>query len=491
MRVFPHKAAALAFSALVWSLFGSVPKIRAAQQPGPGKWATTSSRGTSTEQASSDDWWNSFHDDELTRLVQRATSKNLDLRLAALRVEEARAVRGIAKSGFYPSVGATGSASRVRERIATASGGSSAKPPSFASAELNNFEVGFDASWEIDVFGGIRNEVRAASADVRASQESRREILVTLLGDVARSYADLRGFQLRLQIAERNIQTQQDTVDLTKSRAAGGLATELDVSRAVAQLETTRAIIPLLQSAMEASIHRISVLLGEEPGALQKELEASAPVPVVPPNVPIGLPSDLLKRRPDIRQADAAIAAAAARVKVARADYFPRFTLLGSAGRQATQLHDLTLGMGNFFSAGPAISLPIFTGGRIRSNVAVQNARWKEAQVLYQSTVLNSLEETEDALVNYSQEQERRDRLESAVSQSRVALELSTELYKSGLVDFLTVLDAQREVYSNEDLLAQSQTTVTTNLVALYKALGGGWESLSANYPPQAASPKP
>jgi outer membrane protein, multidrug efflux system len=400
-------------------------------------------------------------------------------------------VRGIAKSGFYPSVGATGSASRVRQRIATVNGGNPATAPSFVSVELNNFEVGFDASWEIDVFGGIRNEVKAASADVRASQEARREILVTLLGDVARSYADLRGFQLRLQITEKNIQTQRDTVDLTKSRAAGGLATELDVSRAVAQLETTRAVVPSLQSAMESSIHKISVLLGEEPGALQKELEDSAPVPVVPPNVPVGLPSDLLKRRPDIRQADAAIAAAAARVKVAKADYFPRFTLLGSAGRQATQLHDLTLGMGNFFSAGPAISLPIFTGGRIRSNVAVQNARWKEAQVLYQSTVLNSLEETEDALVNYSQEQERRDLLESAVSQSRVALELSTELYKSGLVDFLTVLDAQREVYSNEDLLAQSQTAVTTYLVALFKALGGGWESSLPNSSAQAASLKP
>jgi len=337
--------------------------------------------------------------------------------------------------------------------------------------------VGFDSAWEIDIFGRIRNEVKAASANVRSAEEDRRDVLVVLLGEVARSYADLRGFQLRLDIAENNIRTQEDTVHLTQTRAAAGLATQLDVSRAVAELETTNAVVPSLRSAIAASIHRISVLLGQEPAALENELETSAPVPVVPPEVPVGLPSDLLKRRPDVRRADDEIAGAAANVKAARADYFPRFTLLGSAGRQATQLHDLSLSLGNFFAAGPAISLPIFTGGRIRSNVAVQNARWKQTQILYQSTVLNSLEETENALVNYSQEQERRDRLQAAVSQNQTALELSRELYTSGLGDFLAVLDAQRQLYGNEDLLAQSQTAVTTNLIALYKALGGGWES--------------
>jgi NodT family efflux transporter outer membrane factor (OMF) lipoprotein len=255
------------------------------------------------------------------------------------------------------------------------------------------------------------------------------------------------------------------------------LATELDVSRAVAELETTRAVLPSLQSAVEISIHRIGVLLGQQPGALQHELETSFPVPVVPPEVPVGLPSELLKRRPDVRRAEVEITGAAARVKAAKADYFPKFTLLGSAGRQATQLHDLTLSLGNFFAVGPAVSVPIFTGGRIRANVAVQGARWRQAQISYQSTVLNSLEETENALVNYSQEQERRDRLQAAVSQSQTALDLSRELYKSGLGDFLAVLDAQRQLYSNEDLLAQSQTAVTTNLIVLYTALGGGWES--------------
>jgi len=464
----------LAIKALLLLALASGAKVTA-QGPESRDWAAKSIRGTSTEQPPNADWWNSFHDEELTRLIHRAVANNLDLQLVAARVDEARAARGVAKSAFYPSVGLTTSAERLRERVPVFNPGTNTA--AFHPVELNNFQVGFDSAWEIDVFGRIRNEVKAASANVRSAEENRRDVLLALLGEVARSYADLRGFQLRLEIAENNIQTQEDTVHLTQARAAAGLATQLDVSRAVAELETTNAVVPSLRSAISASIHRLSVLVGQEPGALQRELEASAPVPVVPPEVPVGLPSDLLKRRPDVRRADDEIAAAAANVKAARADYFPKFTLFGSAGRQATQLHDLSLSLGNFFAAGPAISMPIFTGGRIRSNIAVQNAHWKQTQLLYHSTVLTSLEETENALVNYSEEQERRDRLQEAVSQSQTALELSRELYRSGLGDFLAVLDAQRQLYGNEDLLAQSQTAVTTNLIALYKALGGGWES--------------
>jgi NodT family efflux transporter outer membrane factor (OMF) lipoprotein len=464
----------LAIKALLLLALANGAKVTA-QGPESRDWAAKSIRGTSTEQPPNADWWNSFHDEELTRLIHRAVASNLDLQLAAARVDEARAARGVAKSAFYPSVGLTTGAERLRERVPVFNPGTNTA--AFHPVELNNFQVGFDSAWEIDVFGRIRNEVKAASANVRSAEENRRYLLLALLGEVARSYADLRGFQLRLEIAENNIQTQEDTVHLTQARAAAGLATQLDVSRAVAERETTNAVVPSLRSAISASIRRISVLVGQEPGALQRELEASAPVPVVPPEVPVGLPSDLLKRRPDVRRADDEIAAAAANVKAAKADYFPKFTLFGSAGRQATQLHDISLSLGNFFAVGPAISLPIFTGGRIRSNIAVQNTRWKQAQLFYHSTVLTSLEETENALVNYSQEQERRDRLQAAVLQNQTALELSRELYTSGLGDFLSVLDAQRQLYGSEDLLAQSQTAVATNLIALYKALGGGWES--------------
>jgi NodT family efflux transporter outer membrane factor (OMF) lipoprotein len=343
--------------------------------------------------------------------------------------------------------------------------------------EFSNFQGGLAASWELDVFGGIRRGVQAASADAAAAEENRQDVLVILLGDVGRVYAQLRGFQRRLEIANKNIKTQQDTLDLTTARAKAGLATELDVSRAAAQLEFTRAVVPTLVSGIDVSIHRLSVLLGEEPGALRGELEKVSAIPAAEPDVEVGLPSDLLQRRPDIRRSEAQLEAATARIGEAKADLFPRFVLTGTAGRQAAQLHDLTLGAGNYFSVGPAITLPLFTGGRIRSNIAVQTSRQREALISYQSTILNALEEVQNALVNYSQEQERRDRLNEAVQQSQLAVDLATEQYKAGLVDFLSVLDAQRDLYANEDQLVQSQTTVTTNLVGLYRALGGGWRA--------------
>ncbi|HKF57312.1 MAG TPA: TolC family protein, partial [Blastocatellia bacterium] len=219
---------------------------------------------------------------------------------------------------------------------------------------------------------------------------------------------------------------------------------------------------------------------GQQPGALDRELSSKAPLPVLPPDVPAGLPSDLLTRRPDIQSAEAQLWAATARVGAAKADYFPTFTLLGSAGRQAAQLHDLTLGLGNFFAAGPSISVPVFTGGRIRSNVAVQNARVKQAFAAYQQTVLTSLEETENALVNYADEQSRRDHLEATVRASQDALSLASDQYRAGLTDFLTVLDSERTLFANQDLLAQSQTALVVDLVTLYKALGGGWQ----DFPP-------
>ncbi len=441
----------------------------------PQQWSAEEARGANTREPV-EEWWASFNDPEFDKLIRRAVGANLDLKIATARVAEARAARGIVKSELFPTIEATVSATRNRQRAVTVPAGT----PSSAllvPVEFNNFQGGFDAVWELDVFGRIRRGLQAATADVTAAQEARRDVLVMLLGDVGRSYAELRGFQLRLDIAEKNIRIQQDTLDLTKARAAAGLATELDVSRAAAQLEATRSIVPTLQSGIEISIHRLSVLLGQEPSSLRTELLPSAPVPVTPPEVPIGLPSELLERRPDVRQSEAQIAAATARVGEAKADLFPRFVLLGTAGRQASQLHDITVGMGNFFSGGPGVSLPIFTGGRIRSNIRLQDARLEQRVLTYQSTILLALEETEDALVSYAQEQTRRERLESAVKSSQEAVRLSSELYKAGLTDFLSVLDAERELYANDDLLAQSQTAQTTDLITLYKALGGGWQS--------------
>jgi NodT family efflux transporter outer membrane factor (OMF) lipoprotein len=439
------------------------------------QWSLDQAGGTSAGEPA-EQWWKSFNDPEFDKLVQQAAAANLDIQLAAARLAEARAERGIAKSELLPAIDASASATRNRQRVVGLPA-SPHGPGQIVPIEFNNFQGGFDASWEIDVFGRLRRGLQAASADVVAAAEARRAVLVAVLGEVGRSYAELRGFQLRLDIAKKNIAIQQDTLELTQARTRAGLATELDVERASAQLETTRSVVPSLESGIESSIHRLSVLLGQEPGALRAELLPGAPVPVTPPEVPVGLPSDLLERRPDIRQAEAQIVAATARVGEAKAEFFPRFVLLGSAGRQASQLHDITLGMGNFFAAGPAVSLPIFTGGRIRSQVRVQDARLQQSVITYRSAVLSALEETEDALVAYSEEQGRRQHLERAVKSNEESVHLSGELYKAGLTDFLSVLDAQRELYADEDLLAQSRTAQTVNLIALYKALGGGWQS--------------
>ena len=450
------------------------PRYKRPAAPVAQQWSGEQARGTSTGEPV-EQWWLSFNDPEFRSLIERAVKANLDLKLATARIAEARAVRGIAKSGLFPTVEASASATRNRQRVIAPANGAAAIVP----VEFNNFQGGFDASWELDVFGRVRRGLQAANADVAAAREARRDVLVAVLGEVGRTYAELRGFQFRLDIAQKNIATQQDTLDLTKSRATAGLATELDVARAAAQLETTRSVVPSLQSGIEISIHRLSVLLGQEPSALRAEVSPTAPVPMIPPEVPVGLRSELLERRPDVRQAEAQIAAATARVGESKAEWFPRFTLFGSAGRQASQLHEITLGMGNFFSAGPAVSLPIFTGGRIRSNIRVQDARLQQVVIGYRSTVLSALEETENALVNYSEEQSRRERLENAVKSNEEAVRLSSELYKAGLTDFLSVLDAQRELYANEDLLAQSRAAQAVNLIALYKALGGGWQSVA------------
>ena len=458
------------------------PNYKRPQVAVPNHYTVPTARGTSAAWPPSERWWTEFRDPELDSLIERAVENNLDLKVALERVQEARAARGIAKSGYYPTVDAGVSATRLRggftqgvTRLVPTPSNSGAATSVISPFETSIFQGSLSASWELDVFGGVRRGVQAATADIAQAEENRHDVNVILLGDVGRTYVELRGFQRRLEIANKNIKTQQDTLDLTSARAKGGLATELDVSRAAAQLESTKAAVPTLLSGIDVSIHRLSVLLGQEPGALGSELEKGAEIPAGAPNVEVGLPSDLLERRPDIRRAEAQLAAATARIGEAKADLFPHFVLTGTAGRQATQIHELTLGAGNFYGVGPGITLPLFTGGRIRSNIAVQTSRERSALLSYQSAILNALEEVEDSLVNYSQEQERRDQLKQAVEHSQLALDLATEQYKAGLADFLSVLDAQRDLYANEDQLVQSQTSVTTNLVGLYRALGGGW----------------
>jgi NodT family efflux transporter outer membrane factor (OMF) lipoprotein len=425
-------------------------------------------------------WWSTFKDPELDSLIERAVNANLDLKIAASRLLEARAARGVARAGLLPSVESSESLQNVRggltQGIFRPNAGSQSSL--LAPYQTNIFQDGFDASWEIDFFGGKRHALEAATAEVASAGEARRDTLVSLLAEVARNYVELRGTQKRLEIAERNIQMQTDSLDLTKVRAEAGLSNQLDVERQLSQLAATQAMVPDLESVKQIGIHRLSVLLGAEPGVLSDELTQSRILPATPPVVPVGLSGDLLKRRPDVRRADADVAAATARIGVARSDFFPKITLTGSAGRQGTSFPGLTLGAGNFFAVGPAIKLPIFTGGRLRANMEVQKQRLNQALAAYQNTVLRALEETENSLTAYGRQQERRERLMASAEASRQATQLANELYLRGLSDFLAVLDAERQQLAVEDDLAQSETAVVTNLVALYKALGGGWSGL-------------
>lgn len=457
-------------------------KVQRPKTEAPQQWSEAAAHGVVITSPAVRDWWKSFGDSTLDALVERAIQQNLDLRIATERVTEARAARGVSKSALLPSVGTSDGYTRVRGGIAQGlnragivSGSPASRSSLLAPFETNVFQAGFDASWELDLFGGLRSEVNAATADLHAAEEGRRDVLVTVVAEIGRNYLEVRGTQKRLGIVRANIETQQETLDLTRVRYQAGLATDLDVARAAAQLAATQAAIPFLEGDLATGIHRLGVLLGREPGALRAELEKAAPLPTAPSSIPIGLPPDLLLRRPDVRRADEEVTAAAARLGVARAERFPKFTLTGLVGRQSTNVGGLTLGVGNFFSFGPGVRLPIFTGGRIRSNIAVRDARLQQALTQYESTLLRSLEDVENALVAYSREQDRRAKLEQAVSESRRAVELADELYLRGLADFLSVLEAQKSRYELEDELAQSETGVVVNLVALYKALGGGW----------------
>jgi NodT family efflux transporter outer membrane factor (OMF) lipoprotein len=433
----------------------------------PDTWSTPPTEGVTAQIAQLKEWWKNFQDPRLNRLIEQALIENTDLKIADARTSEVRAMRGVANSARYPTVEQSDVIAGRRTVIQT--------PKSIGAVQGGLFQIGFDANWELDFFGGVRNSVKAATAEVISAEESRRDVMVTLVAEVARNYIALRGYQRQLEVARSNIDTQRDTRDLTAVRAKAGLATELDVSRAEAQLASTEAVVPELEAFIANTAHRLGVLLGKQPGALLSDLQAVEPIPSVPPEVPVGLPSELLRRRPDVRRAEAEIVAQTAKLGVAKSELYPKFELSGLLGRTASSPGGLTLGLGNFFFGGVGIRIPIFNHGRIRSNIKAEDARLDQAILVYEDTLRNSLEEVENSLTSYEREREQRVKLEQAVVSNRRSVELSRELYTAGLSDFLSVLEAEKELYKSENELAQSEASVSINLVALYKALGGGW----------------
>jgi len=454
------------------------PNYRTPQTKAPAQWNQSLAGGETNSAITTTEWWTNFNDSGLDSLVARAVRSNLDLRIAQARVREARAQYGIASADLWPTV--DGSSSYARERQSRHQPVLGAFPIPKNVFENDVYQAGFDASWEIDVFGGKRRAKEAAGAQVSASEFGRRDALITLLGDVARNYVELRGYQGRLAIANENIEAQERALAITRDRFAKGLSSDLDVQQASTILATTRAEVPTLESSIEKSIHRLEVLLGEQPGTLQAELSELSPIPAQPPVVPVGLRSELLLRRPDIRQAERQLAAATANIGVAKADLFPKFFLTGAAGLQSVNASDWFTSGSQFWSVGPTMQWRIFDAGRIRSNIKLQNARLEEALAIYERTVLTAFEEVENGLVLYAKEQVRRRSLQDAVASSQKSLETANQLYANGLTDFLRVLDAERSLYQAQDALVQSDRTISANLISLYKALGGGWETLES-----------
>ena len=437
----------------------------------PSAWKEAQQKGIDTQSAELSRWWTAFNDPLLNSLVERAVKSNLDLRIAEGRIREARAARGFTAADLWPTVDVSGTYSQSRTSKNTLSSPSQGG----GNPERNLFETGFDAAWEIDIFGGARRKVEAADATLEASVEDRGDVSVTLLGDVAKSYIDLRGYQRRLVVARDNLKAQQETLDLTRVRFEAGLASDLDVAQAEARVNTTAAQIPALESSLKQAAYALDVLLGLQPAALWDELSKEMAIPRLPPEVLVGLPSDLLRRRPDIRRAERQLAAATAQIGAATADLFPKFSLTGAFGLQSVSASDWFTGGSRLWSIGPTIRWPIFDAGKIRANIEVRNAQQEQALHVYEKTVLTAFQDVETSLVNYSKEQVRYRSLINAVAATRRAVRTANELYLKGLIDFLNVLDAQRSLYSAENDLAQSEAAMASNMVSLYKALGGGW----------------
>jgi NodT family efflux transporter outer membrane factor (OMF) lipoprotein len=453
------------------------------------------------------DWWKTFNDAELEKLIRDAARENLNLQIATARIREARFQRNMTAADLFPNVDADAGYLRAygSKNVNLPIGGSAGGDPpganpndssfddqlsplgkgGFPGAWTDLYQAGFDATWEIDVFGGTRRRVEAANDQMQAAIEQQRNLLVTLFAEVARNYLELRGTQERLDVAKKNLAAQKEILELTVSKQNNGLASDLDVTRAAAQVAITSATIPPLEANSRRLIHSLSILLAREPNDLSEELTTNNFGLWTldfglksPPEIPVGLPSQLLERRPDIRAAERQIAAATANIGVAKADYFPKFALTaGEAGLDSTSAGNLFDANSRYFLVSPTVTWRIFDAGRIMANIKLQKVKQQETVLQFRNTILTALQEVEDALVAYATEQTRRADLVEALNQSQQSLSLARQQYEHGLTSFLNVLDAERTVFSAEDNLAQSDQTISTDLVALYKALGGGWQA--------------
>lgn len=445
------------------------PDYRTPSTPGlPAQWGQNTvgtSTGATGSQLHLTRWWDRFNDPVLSSLVDQAVAGNLTVAGAKAKVREARASYEQSTGRFLPSLTLSTGATR-----------SNSTSPMASESVTNQFRAGFDASWEIDLFGANRRNAEAASYGLDASEEELRATLLTLIGDVAASYVDLRAYQARLDYARNTARLQRTNADLTRTRYEAGAVSAVDLANAEGQASNAEASIPALQTAYMATIHRLGILTGQAPTALMQSLDTMAPVPVPPLPIATGVPADILQNRPDVRVAERRLAQATARIGQAEAARYPAVSLTGNIATSALQFGDLARHSTIGWSFGPSISIPLFRGGQLKAAAEVARAQRDQNFIAYQASVLTALEDVENAVVALSQEQVRYEKLTVAVENYRKSTALSRSLYQIGATSLLEVLTAERSLYSAEDPLIQSEAAIAKHFIALNKALGGGWD---------------
>lgn len=452
--------------------------------PMPDAWHQQLTSGDATGAGDLQSWWQQFNDPVLNSLIERAAAGNLNLVIAMERINEARALMGVAQGEFFPDINGGGDITRARFG------------EDFPVADKRTdyyYSTGLDAFWEIDLWGRIRRQVEAAEQNMYASIENYRDVLIILYAEVALNYIELRTLQARLAYAEGNTALQRKTLQLTEERLKAEIAPELDVEQARLNLFRTESNIPLFKQAIVAAVNRLGVLLGVHPQSLHAELAAPGEIPAPPPSVIVGIPADILRQRPDIRRAERTLASQTARIGVATADLYPAFSLVGTMGFEAT--YDLFDSTNRYWSLGPQFRWNIFDGGRVRSRIQGADAQAMQALADYEQTVLLALEEAENSMAAFEQERRRQAILDRSVAAAQNSAELVRTLYITGLTDFQRLLDMERDLFQQQDAHAASLGTVSRNLVRLYKALGGGWdipmEQMEASTMPGSAEEQP
>lgn len=414
-------------------------------------------------------WWNVFNDPLLTKYIDETAENNKDVQIALANINRARAARRESGGALLPSLNGNADGTRSKSSSANAA---------FNSGDIRNiYDAGFDASWELDIFGGTRRGIEASDARLGSAMASYNDVMLSAFSEVARNYYEARGLQKRITITKQNTDLLKQTYDLINTRLEVGESTQFDVTRARGEYEATQARLPNLEAELEVNIFSLSVLLGLPPEALLEEMSVVKSLPAAPEIVPVGLRSDLLRRRPDVQMAERELAASSADIGAETANLFPKFFLTGDVGSQARNFGDLFMASAGMWSFGPSMRWSVFDGGAIRARIDIEKAENQAALAQYEKTVLEALADSEKALTRYGREIETLRQLEQSVQSRREAVALAQELLDAGEVDYLAVLDVQRELTSGEDNLVVSEIQTITKLISLYTALGGGWEN--------------